>query len=105
MDLSTLPDEVGVTIAEPRAGVLAAGDLMSRDRRLATLTATLLFDPLSIDLAVAATWATLHLALRDAWIRTPVNDSWIAATAIAHAVPILGGDDDLDVPGLEVIEV
>jgi predicted nucleic acid-binding protein len=26
----------------------------------------------------------------------PVNDSWIAATAIAHGIPVLTQDDDYD---------
>ncbi len=36
----------------------------------------------------------------------PVNDSWIAATAMAHGLPVVTQDDDyVDVPGLEVIRV
>jgi predicted nucleic acid-binding protein len=35
-----------------------------------------------------------------------VNDSWIAATAIALGVPMVTQDDDhVDVPGLSVIHV
>jgi len=37
----------------------------------------------------------------------PVNDSWIAATAIALGLPVVTKDDDyaVEVPGLEVIRV
>ena len=36
----------------------------------------------------------------------PVNDSWIAATAIAHGLPVVTQDDDYaDVPGLDVIRI
>ncbi len=36
----------------------------------------------------------------------PVNDSWIAATAIALNVPIVTQDDDyLELPSLPVIKV
>ena len=36
----------------------------------------------------------------------PVNDSWIAATAMAHGLPVVTQDDDyVAVPGLAVIRV
>jgi predicted nucleic acid-binding protein len=36
----------------------------------------------------------------------PLNDSWIAATAIAHGLPVATQDDDYDeVPGLEVVKL
>lgn len=37
--------------------------------------------------------ARLRLALRDATLRMPLNDSWIAATAMALDVPIVIQDD------------
>lgn len=102
-----LPDRLAVsviTIGELRAGVLAASDLATRDRRLATLTAALRLDPVPIDEDVAAAWAHLRVALRDAGLRMPVNDSWIAATALSLDVPVVTQDDDyLDVPGLRVV--
>jgi predicted nucleic acid-binding protein len=106
---NSLPDEVGVsviTIGELRAGVLAAADVETRDRRLATLTQALALDPIPIDGAVADSWARLRLLLRDSQQRMPVNDSWIAATALALGVPVVTQDDDyVDVPGLGVIKV
>jgi hypothetical protein len=59
-----------------------------------------------LDDDVAAAWARLRVALRDLGRRMAVNDSWIAATAIALGVPLVTRDDDhLDVPGLRVIRV
>lgn len=104
-----LPDQLAVsiiTIGELRAGVLAATDLSVRDRRLITLSTASTLDPLPIDGEVAESWARLRIALRDAGRRMPVNDSWIAATAIAHGIPVVSQDDDYDdAPGLEVIKV
>lgn len=94
---SLFPDELAVsiiTIGELRAGVLATNDVKIRDRRLATLTAAMTLDPISVDDDVAAQWARLRVLLRDAGQRMPVNDSWIAATALALDVPIITQDDD-----------
>jgi predicted nucleic acid-binding protein len=104
-----VPSQVAVsviTIAELRAGVLVATDVGTRARRLATLRRAEAFDPLPVDDDVAEAWAQLRVVLRDAGRRMPVNDSWIAATAIAAAVPVATQDDDYDdVPGLEVIRI
>jgi predicted nucleic acid-binding protein len=36
----------------------------------------------------------------------PLNDSWIAATAIANGIPVVSRDGDYDeVPGLRVIRL
>lgn len=94
---SLFPDELAVsiiTIGELRAGVLATNDVKIRDRRLATLTAAMTLDPISVDDDVAAQWARLRVLLRDSGQRMPVNDSWIAATAMALDVPIVTQDDD-----------
>ncbi len=104
-----LPDELGIsviTIGELRAGVLAAGDVDARDRRLATLSDALTLEAVPIDQRVAEAWARLRLALRDLGQRMPVNDSWIAATAISLGMPLVTQDeDDVDLPGLAVIRV
>lgn len=94
---AALPDELAVsvvTIGELRAGVLAAADLATRDGRLATLTAALELRPLPIDDDVARAWARLRLVLRDSRQRMPVNDSWIAATAMALGVAVVTQDED-----------
>lgn len=109
LDVHALPDEIGVsviTIGELRAGVLAAVDVETRDRRLATLTQALAMQPIPIDDRVADHWAKLRLLLRDSGRRMPVNDSWIAATAMSLRVPVITQDDDyVDLPGLEVVNV
>ena len=104
-----LPEQLAVsvvTVAELRAGVLAAPDRIIRERRLDTLTAALTLEPIPIDLAVANAWARLRLSLRDAGRRMPLNDSWIAATAMAVDVPVVTQDDDFPpLPELTVIHV
>ena len=109
LQADALPDRLAVsviTIGELRVGVLAAADLETRDRRLGTLAAALSLEPIQVDEAVAAAWARLRVQLRDQGRRMPVNDSWIAATAIALGVPVVSQDDDYEaVPGLTVIRV
>lgn len=109
IDVDALPDRLAVsvvTIGELRAGVLAADDAIVRDRRLDTLMAALSLDPIPIDIEVANAWARLRLALRDAVLRMPLNDSWIAATAMALGVPIVTQDGDFPaLADLQVINV
>ena len=109
LDLPTIPDELAVsaiTIGELRAGVLAAADVGVRDQRLSTLIEVLRLAPLPVDEAVADAWARLRVALRDAGRRMDVNDSWIAATAIAHGIPVVTQDDGFDeIASLSVIRV
>ena len=109
LQASLLPDELAVsiiTIGELRAGVLAASDVMTRDMRLATLTVAMTLDPVAIDDDVAAQWARLRVMLRDSGVRMPVNDSWIAATAMALQVPIVTQDDDyINLAELPVVHV
>lgn len=110
LDTAALPDEAAVSIityAELRAGVLAAADIAVRSRRLTTLQAVAEMNPLQIDLAVADHWARLRLLLADAGRRVNVNDTWIAATALAHDVPVVTQDADYaslaDISDLRVI--
>ena len=109
LDLSALPERLAVsviTIGELRAGVLAAPDPAQRARRLATLEDALELDPLPIDELVAAAWALLRVQLHEAQQRMPVNDSWIAATALAHGLAVVTQDDDYAVaPGLKIVKV
>jgi len=104
-----LPGELAasiITIGELRAGVLSASDVTTRDTRLATLTAAMTLDPIAIDDDVAAQWARLRVMLRDSGQRMPVNDSWIAATAMALQVPIVTQDDDyVKLAELQVVRV
>jgi predicted nucleic acid-binding protein len=109
IDLSRLPAALAVsvvTIGELRAGVLAASNVETRDRRLSTLTRALALDPLAVDGDVAEAWARLRILLRDAGRKMPVNDSWIAATALAHGVPVVTQDDDyVELDGLPVVRI
>ena len=103
------PDELAVTVVtlgELRLGVLMAHELEVRNRRLATFQLASALEPLSIDQGVADAWAALVASLRRHQKRMPINDSWIAAIAIAHAIPVVTQDDDFDVvAGLEVMKV
>lgn len=106
LDVEALPDELAVsaiTIGELTAGVLATTDTETRVRRLTTLTHALAMQPVPVDDAVAASWATLRVLLRDRGHHMPVNDSWIVATAMALEIPVVTQDDDY--PVLSVLEV
>ena len=98
-----------VTKAELRAGILAAKDIATRDRRLNTLDAVANIVVLPVDEAVARAWAQMRAYLVAAERRVNVNDMWIAATAAAHKIPVLTQDGDFDalngVAGLTVIPV
>jgi predicted nucleic acid-binding protein len=75
-------------------------------RRLSTYQLAQRFEPLGIDEAVSDAWALLISRLRAAGRKAPINDSWIAATAIAHEVPIVTQDSDYDaMPDIEVIKI
>ncbi|HVF04776.1 MAG TPA: type II toxin-antitoxin system VapC family toxin [Frankiaceae bacterium] len=107
-----LPDESAVsvvTLAELQAGVLAAGDSGSRAARLATLGVVADMALLPIDERVALAWARLRVQLAESGRRVNVNDSWIAATALAYDLPVVTQDADfdvlMDVAGLAVVRV
>lgn len=107
LDVDALPDEMAVsvvTVGELRAGVLVAAGGEDRARRLRTLTRVLALDPVPVDTAVAEAWADFRLLLREHGLRMPVNDSWIAATALALGVPVVTQDGDYPaVGGLRVV--
>jgi len=112
LDVERLPDEVAisaVTLAELNVGVLAARDADTRARRLATLDATADVQLLPIDERVAAAWARLRVHLAEAGRQLNVNDLWIAATALAHDLPVVTRGDDFPpvegVAGLRVVRV
>ena len=93
-----------VTIAELKFGLLAARAPSIRAQRLRTLQDALGLEPLPIDEHVTDAWAELRVALWTAGQRLEANDAWIAATAIAHGLPLVTQDRDYDgVPGLDVV--
>jgi predicted nucleic acid-binding protein len=95
-----------VTVAELTIGVLVADD-HERARRVATLAAVeSTWDPLPVDIDVARVFARLVADLRSRQRRAPIIDSLLAATAIAHGMPIVTQDRDYDrFDGLQVIKV
>lgn len=95
-----------VTLGELRLGVLQARDPEAASRRLSTYQLAQRFEPLAVNEAVSEAWALLVSRLRAAGRKVPVNDSWIAATAIAHGVPIVTQDADYDaMPDVQVIRI
>jgi predicted nucleic acid-binding protein len=98
-----------VTLAELHAGVLAATDPTTRQRRLATVHRAAELTALPIELRAALEWARLRVALRDAGRAMQINDLWVAAVALAHELPVATQDSDFDALSdlglLEVIRV
>ncbi|HKI66046.1 MAG TPA: PIN domain-containing protein [Solirubrobacterales bacterium] len=112
LDQKALPMQSAISIvtrAELRAGVLAADDIPTRDRRVATFEASRVFSILPIDRDVDSTWAQMRAYLAASERRVKANDMWIAATAAAHEIPVVTQDGDFDaldgVAGLTVIPV
>ncbi|MCS5717077.1 type II toxin-antitoxin system VapC family toxin [Herbiconiux sp. CPCC 205763] len=98
-----------ITVAELRAGVLAARDTETRARRLATLEGISDVEALVIDDRAAAQWARLRFRLFEAGRRVNVNDLWIASVALANDLPVVTQDADyevlLDLGGPAVVRV
>jgi predicted nucleic acid-binding protein len=95
-----------ITLGELRLAVLQARDPEAAARRLSTYQLAQRSEPLDVDEAVSDAWALLVSRLRADGRKAPINDSWIAATAIAHGVPIVTQDADYDVmPGVQVIKI
>jgi predicted nucleic acid-binding protein len=95
-----------VTLGELRLGVLQAKDPEAASRRLSTYQLAQRFEALTVNDTVSEAWALLVSRLRAAGRRVPVNDSWIAATAIAHGVPVVTQNSDYDaMPDIQVIRI
>ena len=96
-----------VTIAELHLGVLMAEDPDVRARRLRTLSAVeTAFEPLPIDVDVARVFAEVVAEARRQGRRPKIMDAWIAATAIAHDLPVYTQDDDFEViPRVRTVRV
>ncbi|MEO5885616.1 MAG: type II toxin-antitoxin system VapC family toxin [Candidatus Limnocylindrales bacterium] len=109
LDIKAIPGRLRVsviTIGELRLGVLSAAQPEARARRLATLDRATALEPAPVTEAVAESWALLRVALRAEGRSMPVNDSWIAATAMSLGLPVVTQDADyVSVPGLKVIRV
>jgi predicted nucleic acid-binding protein len=87
-----------VTVGELRLGILSADTEPIRGGRLARLAALLENTTvLPVDDAVASRYAELRAATG----RLPTNDLWIAATAAAHKLVLVTGDErQSKLPGL-----
>lgn len=99
--LGELPEHVAVsviTIGELELGVLAAVDEAVLARRADTLALAREFDPIPVSEAVMSAWARLVADCRRAGVHRTVKltDALIAATAIAHGLPIVTQDQDFD---------
>ena len=98
-----------VTLAELELGVLAAADVETRARRLATLDRIADIEVLEATSAAAHEWARLRLFLRGHGRRMEMNDLWIAAIAAANNLPVVTQDSDFDAldgaPGVAVMRV
>jgi predicted nucleic acid-binding protein len=78
-----------VTVAELHLGALMADRPAVRARRLRTLTSVQnIFEPLPIDSEVARAFAELVAEARRHGRRPKIMDTWIAATAVAHGLPV-----------------
>jgi predicted nucleic acid-binding protein len=107
--LAELPEASAVsvmTLAELHLGVLMAQGSV-RARRLRTLTMVQnTFEPLPIDPEVARTFAELVAEARRLRKRPKIIDTWIAATAVAHDVPVYTQDEDFaEIPKVRVYRV
>lgn len=97
LDADALPTEAAIcviTLAELHAGVLAATDVDTRARRMATLDSVVDIELLPIDEAAAITWARMRARLAEAGRRVNINDLWIAACAASRELPVVTQDDD-----------
>lgn len=112
LDEQKIPDEAAVsvvTLAELHAGVLAATDVDTRARRIATLDTVADVELIEVDEPAALMWARMRAHLAEAGRRLNVNDLWIAASAASRGLSVVTQDDDFGpvegVGGLQVIRV
>jgi predicted nucleic acid-binding protein len=99
LDIDLLPAEVAVTvvtIAALHTGILAAVDTETRARRLATLDAVSVVEPMPVTAEAARQWASLRVRLAEAGRAAKINDLWIAAVAAANDMDVVTQDRDFD---------
>ena len=99
--LGRLPERVAVsviTLGELELSMLTAADETVLARRADTLALAREFDPIPVSEAVMAAWARMVLDCRRAGVERTVRltDALIAATAVAHGLPVVTQDADFD---------
>ncbi|MGH2922743.1 MAG: PIN domain-containing protein [Solirubrobacterales bacterium] len=96
-----------VTLGELESGVLMASDEATRARRLETLiSARERAEGFDVDQRIAGAYARLVAQARRSGRRLRANDTWIAATALVHEVPVVTRDQDFEqFEGVELIRV
>lgn len=96
-----------MTVTELQLGVLVAADPLVQTQRMATLQGLLgECEALPIDEAVAGIFAALVAQGRAANRKPKVIDALIAATAMAHRIPLYTQDNGFgSFEGLEVVLV
>jgi predicted nucleic acid-binding protein len=109
-DLAPLPDEAAIsvmTLAELHVGVLLAAGPRIRAQRLRTLARVeRTFDPLPVDDSVARSFAEIVADARRKRRHPRVVDALIAATAVAHDLPLYSQDRDFALmPGVDLVLV
>lgn len=113
LDPDTLPAQLrisAVTLAEMSVGPLVVSDAAQQAKRQAHLQmAEAKFDPLPFDTDAARAFASVSTSLRSRGRKTSARayDAMIAATALAHGLPILtfNAKDFTGIDGLEVIDL
>jgi hypothetical protein len=108
--IGPLPDEGAIsvmTIAELHVGVLLAAGPKLRAQRLRTLgRVERAFQPLPVDDVVARTFAEIVSDARRKRRQPRVVDALIAATAVAHDLPLYSQDRDFRLmPGVKLVPV
>lgn len=109
-DLASLPDEAAIsvmTLAELHVGVLLASGPKIRALRLRTLARVeRTFDPLPVDDPVVRNFAEIVADARRKRRHPRVVDALIAATAVAHGLPLYSQDRDFALmPGVDLVVV
>jgi len=108
--LRALPDRAAisvVTLAELRLGVMLARSPEVHAQRLRTFSRVeRLFEPLPVTVEVASAFADIVADARQKRRRPRLMDVWIAATAVAHGIPVCTQDSDFDdLAGVTVLRV
>lgn len=112
-DPTSLPEEpliTAVTLAELSVGPLVASDGPERETRQARLQqAEADFNPIPFDAAAARTFGRVAASLRRAGRKPTARayDAMIAATALAHQLPVYTANpkDFAGIDGLQVVPV